>query len=56
MLLWLWYRLVAVAPIRPLAWEFSHAAGAALKRHTHKKKKVDSEGYSETWEIQDVAY
>ena len=31
-LLWLWYRLTATAPIRPLAWELSYAVGAALKR------------------------
>ena len=29
MLLWLWYRPVATAPIRPLAWEPPYAAGAA---------------------------
>ena len=34
-LLWLWYRLVATAPIQPLAWEPPYAADAALK--THKK-------------------
>ena len=34
-LLWLWQRLVATAPIRPLTWEPSYALGAALK----KKKK-----------------
>ena len=28
-LLWLWRRLVATAPIRPLAWEPPYAAGAA---------------------------
>ena len=31
-LLWLWRRLVAIAPIRPLALEPPCAAGAALKR------------------------
>ena len=31
MLLWLWCRLEAVAPIQPLAWEPPYAAGAALK-------------------------
>ena len=31
-LLWLWCRLAAAALIRPLAWEFPYAAGAALKR------------------------
>ena len=34
--LWLWCKLVAVAPIRPLAWEPPCAVGAALK----KKKKL----------------
>ena len=34
MLLWLWRRLAAVAPIRPVAWEPPYAAGVALKRHT----------------------
>ena len=31
-LLWFWCRPVAIAPIRPLAWEPPYAAGAALKR------------------------
>ena len=30
--LWLWYRLVAAALIRPLAWEPPYAVDAALKR------------------------
>ena len=30
-LLWLWRRLAAVAPIRPLAWEPPYAAGVTLK-------------------------
>ena len=34
-LLWLWRRPEATAPVRPLAWEPPHAAGAALK--TQKK-------------------
>ena len=29
--LWLWHRPAAVAPIGPLAWEPLYAAGAALK-------------------------
>ena len=29
--LWLWYGPAAVAPIRPLAWEFPYAAGVGLK-------------------------
>ena len=41
-LLWLWHRLVATAPIRPLAWESPYAVGAAqeiAKRQKAKKKK-----------------
>ena len=30
-LLWLWCRLVATAPVRPLAWEPPYAAEAALE-------------------------
>ena len=39
-LLWLWCRLAAVAPIKPLAWELTYAAGVALKK---KKKEQSSE-------------
>ena len=35
-LLWLWCRPEAPAPIRPLTWEPLHAEGVALKR----KKRV----------------
>ena len=36
-LLWLWRRLVATAPIRPLAWEPPYATGVAQEMtHTHK--------------------
>ena len=38
-LLWLWRRQVATAPIRPLAWEPSYAAGAALKKKKEKEKE-----------------
>ena len=31
-LLWLWHRPVATAPIRPLAWEPPYAARVALER------------------------
>ena len=37
-LLWLWRRLAATAPIWPLAWEPLYAAGVALKKE--KKKKL----------------
>ena len=30
-LLWLWHRLVAVAPIQSLAWELPYDTGTALK-------------------------
>ena len=36
-LLWLWRRLAAVAPIRPLAWEPPYAAGAALEKRKKTK-------------------
>ena len=38
-LLWLWRRLVAAAPIQPLAWEPPHAAGAAQEMAKRQKKK-----------------
>ena len=37
MLLWLWRRPVAAAPIQPLAWEPPYAMGVTLK--TQKTKK-----------------
>ena len=40
-LLWLWCRPAAVAPIRPLAWEPSCAAGSALKRRKKKKNQTE---------------
>ena len=39
MLLWLWRRPAATAPIQPLGWELSYAAGVALKSKKKKKKK-----------------
>ena len=41
-LLWLWCRPVAIAPIRPLAWEPPYAAGEAQengKKTKNKKRK-----------------
>ena len=35
----MWYRLVATALIRPLAWESPYVAGATVKRQKKKKKK-----------------
>ena len=37
-LLWLWHRLVATAPIRLLAWEPPYAEGAAQEIAGKKKK------------------
>ena len=37
-LLWLWRRLAAIAPIRSLAWEPPYAMGAALKGQKPKNK------------------
>ena len=39
-LLWLWRRLVATAPVRPLAWEPPYAAGAALEKAKRPKIKI----------------
>ena len=38
-LLWLWRRPVAVALIRPQAWEPPYAAGVALEKAKRKKKE-----------------
>ena len=38
-LLWPWHRLVATAPIQPLAWEPPYATGAALEKKGKKTKK-----------------
>ena len=37
-LLWLWCRPVAVAPITHLVWELPYAKGVALKRQKGEKK------------------
>ena len=41
-LLWLWWRLAATAPIGPLAWEPPYTAGAALKIQKTKRIKSNS--------------
>ena len=40
MLLWLWRRLVAIVPIRPLAWEPPYASGVALEKTKKKPPKT----------------
>ena len=42
-LLWLWCRPAAATLIQPLAWEISHAAGAAVKRNKAKEKTQTSQ-------------
>ena len=37
MLLWLWCRLTAIAPIRPLAWEPPYATSVALEKTKNKQ-------------------
>ena len=38
-LLWLWYRLAAAAPIQPLAQELPYPMGAALKKQKRKQNQ-----------------
>ncbi len=45
-LLWLWRRLAAVAPIRPLAWELPCAVGVALAK---AKRKAEILLFAATW-------
>ena len=54
LLLWLWHRLVATAPIRPLAWEPPYAAGAAqeMAKRPKKKKKTKKEKKKEKREAE----
>ena len=43
-LLWLWHRPVATAPIGPLAWEPPYAMGTAQRNSKDKKKKKSVDG------------
>ena len=48
-LLWLWHRLAAVSPIRPLAWEPPYATGVALKStHTKEQKEYKNKSGGDT--------
>ena len=42
-LLWLWCRLAAITPIRPLAWEPQYAMEAALEKAQRQKDKKEKE-------------
>ena len=41
MVLWLWYRPAAAAPIWLLTWELLYAAGAALTKKRKEKRMTD---------------
>ena len=43
--LWLWCRLAAAAPIRPLAWEPPHTAGVAPEKAKKKKRQKKKKEY-----------
>ena len=43
-LLWLWHRTAATAPIQPIAWELPYVLGAALKTlHSPPQKKFNQD-------------
>jgi len=46
-LLWLWHRLAATAPIRPLTWEPPYAMGIALEKAKRQKKKSQQHDINE---------
>ena len=41
-LLWMWCRQAAAAPIQPLAWQLPYAAGVVLKGKKEKQKQKQS--------------
>ena len=40
-LLWLWCRLAATSPIRPIAWEPPYATGVALRKTKRQQQKIN---------------
>ena len=46
--LWLWHRLAAAAPNRPLAWKLPYAAGAVLKKKKNRERKEKEKIYCRT--------
>ena len=50
-LLWLWHRLVATAPIRPLGWELPYASGVALEKKGKKAKQTKKEVQVSSYKI-----
>ena len=53
-LLWLWHRLTAVAPIQTLAWEPPYALGVALKKQKKKKQVSQGRHCSQQWKSPSV--
>ena len=49
-LLWMWRRQAAAAPIRSLSWEPPYATSAALKRKKKKKKTLETQIYKRSQE------
>ena len=54
MLLWLWCRPTATAPIRPLVWEPPYATGAALEKS--KKRNLQTINPGEGVEKSEPSY
>ena len=52
-LLWLWCRLVATAPIWPLAWEPLYATGVALKSK-NKQKNNSKYNKEQKWGLREM--
>jgi len=48
-LLCLWHRLAATAPIRPLAWEPPYATGVALEKTKTKTKTKTKNRHADQW-------
>ena len=48
---WLWCRLAAAVPFRPLAWEPPYATSAALKKQKPKSKHLNWEDWSSVLNI-----
>ena len=47
LLLWLWCRLAAVAPVQPLAWELAYAVNMALKSKDNRQPEAKVDVISE---------
>ena len=52
-LLWLWHRLAATVPNRPLAWEPPNAAGVALKRQKNKQTNKKTNNNNNNKKVQE---